>query len=145
MTLKAEPVPDTLIQKLEVSSQKVVTVSINTLYKLATPSTIWTIEECFGEYTLCDETSCQQEIKFAGILSIQNPKVSSGTLTIVLNNPLPPLNAFIGIMQPNRSFLKIPIYLEVCGYETISPLIYLSKITKTNLIAPTTDFSIELS
>jgi len=48
-------------------------------------------------------------------------------------------------MQPNRTFLKIPISLEVCGYEVIKPVLSVFTVTKRNLTTPTTDFSIDLS
>lgn len=48
---------------------------------------------------------------------ISNPQLITGTLNIYLSQPLSPVNAFVGIMQPDRSYLKIPVYVEICGYD----------------------------
>jgi len=45
--------------------------------------------------------------------------MATGTLSINLKNSTAPLNAYVGIMQPDRSYLKFPIFIEVCGYETL--------------------------
>ena len=40
---------------------------------------------------------------------------------IRLNIPQAPLNASIAVLQPNGTYFKLPIYLEICGYEEITP------------------------
>jgi len=43
-------------------------------------------------------------------------------LFISLDEPIAPLEIYVAVKQPDLSWLKLPLYLEVCGYEIILPV-----------------------
>jgi len=98
MTLVAEKPSDDLNLFVSVPTDKAVTVPIKNIFKLATTNPLWTIEECFGGYTLCNDTACYLEKVYKDILTISDTNTTNGTLSINLSAPIPPFNASIGIM-----------------------------------------------
>jgi hypothetical protein len=63
---------------------------------------------------------------------------------MVVSGPVAPLSVDLELKQPDHSILRLPVLLEICGYEVITPVNYSLSITKANLTTNDTDYEVEL-
>jgi hypothetical protein len=95
------------------------TVSMLDLYSFASPNPVLTAERCLTNFTLCDDIECGDPIER---MAREYLEVNGLDLIIKQSEPNSPKNLYVGVQQPDQSWLKLPIYHEVCGYENISPV-----------------------
>jgi hypothetical protein len=91
-------------------------VSILDLYFYEVPNDVFRTDHCLLEFSLCDSSQCGIEAAYTDEFHIDNYD-----LHITISEPHYPLELFVGVLQPNGTYLKLPIYLEICGYEQIDP------------------------
>jgi len=93
------------------------TVSLLDLFTFASPQ-VFPTESCLESFTICNATVCGLDSRYLDQFTIDGYD-----LLIRQDVPMPPVEAFVGTQQADGSYLTLPIYLEVCGTETVQKIL----------------------
>jgi hypothetical protein len=95
------------------------TISVLDLFSFETPSAVFPTEACLKEFTLCNEAGlCGLEGGYTDAFTIDGLD-----LQVNIAQPQAPLSIQVGVKQPDQTFFTLPLSIEICGYETILPVV----------------------
>jgi hypothetical protein len=92
-------------------------ISIFDLVELQDLDPVFPVEACLTSFTICDDLNCGLELVYPEL------EVDGLNLKVHVDAPHAPLSGvYVGVKQPDFSWLRVPLFLEVCGNEVISPI-----------------------
>ena len=93
-------------------------INLLDLFSFAQPDALYPTTACLEKVFVCDIVDCD-----VGNLYTQQVIIDGFTLIIRQDIPQYPIEISVAVLQPNFSWLKLPLFLEICGYETISTVL----------------------